>query len=233
MKLQAADKGKTSANKRGLAIEEAYLKIKNMIYLNRLAPGQKIVYGDLGQRLNISITPVIQALNRLEASGFVTYVPNKGYFVGEITEEEALELYAAREALELYLIPNIIKNIDNRTIEQIRASFKKHSDQAQNQPSRKIILVDAQFHLKLAEFGGNEVIERLLREVFEKLYLKYRPEYLEAPRVKEVAAEHRAILDALRWRDAQKAAVAIRTHIWQSKERVTKQLRLRQEGGLL
>ncbi|MEW5913947.1 MAG: GntR family transcriptional regulator [Thermodesulfobacteriota bacterium] len=226
-------KGKTPAAKRGLASEEVYLKIKNMIYLNHLAPGQKIIYSDLGQRLNISITPVIQALNRLEASGFVSYIPNKGYFVGEITEAEAVDLYEAREALELYIIPGIIQNIDKRTIDQIRASFKQNGGQDQGSPSRRFILVDAQFHLRLAEFGGNEVITRMLRDVFEKLYLKYRPEYLEAPRTKEVAAEHRAILDALRGRDAQKAAAAVRSHIARSKQRVTRLLRLHQEGGPL
>ena len=88
--------------KRGVVIEEAYNKIKEMIYSNQLAPGQKIIYTDLAKRLKISVTPLIHALNRLEASDFVSYIPNKGYFLNEITVEEASQLYEVREALELH-----------------------------------------------------------------------------------------------------------------------------------
>lgn len=223
--------GGSSGGKRGLAIEEAHSRIKNMIYLNQLAPGQKIIYSDLSKRLNTSVTPVIQALNRLEASGFVSYVPNKGYFVGEITQEEALELYEAREALEIFIIPKIIENITQTTIKEIKELFRRYNQEAGAGPNRKVILVDAQFHLKLAEFSGNGVINTMLGEIFEKLYLKYRPEYLEAPQVREVAAEHRQILDALGRQDAQTAIATTRRHIAASKERITRALQYRQETG--
>ncbi|MBU1277144.1 MAG: GntR family transcriptional regulator [Proteobacteria bacterium] len=214
-----------------MAIEEAHSRIKNMIYLNQLAPGQKIIYSDLSKRLNTSVTPVIQALNRLEANGFVTYIPNKGYFVGEITQEEAMELYEAREALEIYIIPKIIQNITPPAIKDIKALFRKYNEEADGGPSRKIILVDAQFHLSLAEYSGNEVVNTMLREIFEKLYLKYRPEYLEAPQVREVAAEHRQILAALGRGDAQTAIATTSRHIAASKERITRALHYRQETG--
>ena len=50
-----------------------------------LAPGQKLIYHDLANKLNISITPVVQAPKGLERLNFVRHEPNKGYFVGEIT----------------------------------------------------------------------------------------------------------------------------------------------------
>lgn len=109
-------KSKKAGSRKGVAIEEAYQRIKEMLYLNQLAPGQKIHGEDMSRRLNISVTPVIQALNRLEASGLVEYVPNKGYFLGEINEQEAKELYEAREALELYIIPKVVENITNKKL---------------------------------------------------------------------------------------------------------------------
>ncbi len=228
MGAKVAEREGLSGGKRGVAIEEAHNRIKNMIYLNQLAPGQKIIYSDLSKRLNTSVTPVIQALNRLEANGFVNYTPNKGYFVGEITQEEAMELYEAREAMEIYIIPKIIRNITKQAIEEIKAIFRKYNQEAHAGSNRKIILVDAQFHLKLAEYSGNEVINTMLGEVFEKLYLKYRPEYLEAPQAKEVASEHRQILDALGRGDAKTAINFTRRHIAASKDRITRALRYRQ-----
>ena len=47
--------------------QEAYMGIRRMFFLNEIIPGQKISYGDLAKRMNMSTTPVIQALKRLEA----------------------------------------------------------------------------------------------------------------------------------------------------------------------
>jgi DNA-binding GntR family transcriptional regulator len=92
--------------------EDVYLKIKAMIYNNELAPGQKLIYQALAKKLNLSMTPVIQALNRLEHSNLVRHEPNRGYFVGEMHETECRELYQAREALETYIIPFAIQKLE-------------------------------------------------------------------------------------------------------------------------
>lgn len=217
--------------KRGVAIEEAHSRIKNMIYLNQLAPGQKIIYSDLSKRINTSVTPVIQALNRLEANGFVTYMPNKGYFVGEITSEEAVELYEAREALEIYIIPFVIRNINKAAIQEIKDLFRRYNRETAGGPNRRMILVDAKFHLTVAQYSGNEVISAMLGDIYEKLYLKYPPEYLAAPQLREVSTEHRQILDALGRGDAWTAIETTRKHIAASKDRITRALQHRQEGG--
>ncbi|MCB2190208.1 MAG: GntR family transcriptional regulator [Deltaproteobacteria bacterium] len=214
-----------------MAIEEAHTRIKKMIYLNQLAPGQKIIYSDLSKRLNTSVTPVIQALNRLEAGGFVNYIPNKGYFVGEITQEEAMDLYEAREALEIYIIPLIIENITKSAIDKIKKVFRKYKRETAGGPNRKMILVDAKFHMKIAEYSGNEVINTMLGDIYEKLYLKYRPEYLAAPQLREVSDEHRQILDALGRGDAQTAIDTTVKHIAASKDRITRALEYRQDSG--
>jgi DNA-binding GntR family transcriptional regulator len=195
--------------KKGMTIDEVYQKIKEMIYYNQLAPGQKIIYNDLANKLNISATPVIQALKRLETSRIVNYIPNKGYFVGEITESEARQLYQAREALETYIIPVVIKNLTPEKLDDIRETFKKY----EKANRRVLILVDAQFHLKIAEYAHNEVIHQILKDIFEKIYLKYRPEYMGENREKEVLKEHHDILESLRKGDTEDTIRIIKQHI--------------------
>lgn len=194
---------------KGALSENVYLKIKEMIYYNQLAPGQKLIYGRLARKLNVSVTPVIQALTRLETSNLVEYEPNKGYFVGEITQTEAHQLYKAREALELYIIPSIVRNLTADKLNQMRQIFKKY----QNGDRRSLILFDAQFHLKIAEYAQNEVIYHLLEKLFERIYLKYRPEYLGEDRIKAVLKEHRRILNALGRGDIEDATNTVREHI--------------------
>ncbi|MBU1276630.1 MAG: GntR family transcriptional regulator [Proteobacteria bacterium] len=215
-----------------MAIEDAYQKVKKMIYLNQLAPGQKIISNDLAKRLDISITPVIQALNRLEASNFVSYVPNKGYFVSEITEEDARQLYMAREALELYIIPTVVENISAKNFDEIKQAFSLQRAEAQNLVGRRLILLDAQFHMKIASFSGNDIICHMLQDIFEKLYLRYQPEYFGTNRLKEIAEEHRALLEALRRRDVEEALAVTRQHISKGMIRLIQSLSAEQQTEL-
>jgi DNA-binding GntR family transcriptional regulator len=202
-----------SAQRKGLTIEEVYQKIKEMIYFNQLAPGQKLIYSDLAKRLGVSVTPVVQALNRLENSKLVRYTPNKGYFVGEITEVEAKQLYQAREALEIYIVPMVIQNLDPKKLDEIQKAFGAHREAYGNRYNRGLILLDAKFHLQIAEYAHNEVIYKILKDIFEQLYLKYPPQYLSDERAKAVVVEHRRILNALRKGDVQETVDVIKGHI--------------------
>ena len=196
--------------------EEVYQKIKNMIYYHQLVPGQKLVYQDLAKKLNISITPVIQALNRLEHSNIVRYEPNKGYSVGEITEIETKEVYDAREALDVHIAPLVVKNLNlekKDSIKSIRKAFQDHINANTPEYRRLCILKDAQFHLEIAKYAHNDFIYGLLSEIFERIFLRWRPQYLTDERVKEVIKEHRAILNALGKGDVDGYIDLIKKHI--------------------
>jgi len=201
-----------SSLKRG-SIDTIYLQIKTMMYNQDLAPGQKLIYQDLARRLKVSTTPILQALHRLENAKLVRYEPNKGFFVAEITEAEARELYQAREALEVYLIPYLIKKLDENSIEQIRAAFRAQNDRSAPNYRRKLVLTDAAFHLTIAKASGNQVIVELLETVLERIYLKYRAEYLGEDRIAKVLKDHKEFLEALQQKNQKKAIKMIRDHI--------------------
>jgi DNA-binding GntR family transcriptional regulator len=216
---------KSAPQRKGLTIDEVYQKIKEMIYFNQLAPGQKLIYSDLAKRLGVSVTPVVQALNRLETSHLVRCVPNKGYFVGEITETEAMQLYQAREALEIYIVPMVIRNLDPRKLDEIQKAFKTHRGAYGNQSNRGLILLDAKFHLQIVEYAHNEVIYRMLRDIFEQIYLKYPPQYLSSDMAMSVVREHRKILNALRKGDEEETISIIKSHMKEGLNRVISSLK--------
>ena len=204
--------GKTTSLKRG-SIDTIYTQIKTMMYNQELAPGQKLIYQDLAHRLNVSTTPILQALHRLENAKLVRYEPNKGFFVAEMTETEARELYQAREALEVYLIPYLIENLNEKRIEKIRESFRAQKDGTNPNYRRKLMLTDADFHLTIARASGNQVIVDLLETVLERIYLKYRTEYLGEERIAKVLKDHREFLETLQAKNTKKAIKLIRDHI--------------------
>ena len=180
-----------------------------MLYFSLLALRQKIVYQNLAKRLNASITPVVQALIRLQQSNLVRYKPNKGFFVGEITEDEARELYQAREALELYCVTLILKNLNPEKVKSIKLAFKEYNKATFREVRRTLMIRDAHFHLKVMEHAGNTVILDILKELFEKIYLRYKPEYLWEERIKEATQEHLTILNLLNKCDAERISSEI------------------------
>jgi len=209
--------------KKGKSTQDAYERIKHLISVNQLAPGQKLIYGDIAKMLNMGVTPVIQALNRLEASGLVRYEANKGYSVGEISEAEVRQLYQAREALEVCIIPDIIKNIDPARLDEISQRFKGKRNLRLSR--REMILEDTDFHLAIIRYARNDVIYNLLKGIFEQVYLKYRPEYLDDERVKVITREHNELLQCLKAGDAEKTTALISHHIKTGTEYVVKSIK--------
>lgn len=197
--------------KYGVMMDEAYQKIKDMMYNNQLIPGQKIIYADLAGKLSTSITPIVQALKRLESSKIVKYIPNKGYVVNEITETDVRELYEARESLEMYILPKIIRNMTPDAIASVRDYFRL-SDMTD---PRKWVVYDGQFHLKIAEYARNDVIYHLLEEILERIYLRYKPQYLGEQRLKEALKEHREILQSIARGNLKEVRSVIRKHLYQ------------------
>ena len=109
-----------------LPVDVAFRKIKEMMYHHEIVPGQKLLYQELAKKLNMSITPIIQALNRLQLLNIVYSERNKGFYVGEADPVEANELFMAREAFETYLVPSIIKNLTDEKINVLENAIKEH-----------------------------------------------------------------------------------------------------------
>jgi len=211
--------------KRGTTLEDVYQKIKNLMYKNELAPGQKLIYQDLAKKFNTSTTPVLQALGRLENAKLVRYEPNKGYFVGEITEEEARQLYQAREALEVYILPSIVNNVTPDELDRIIHDFTDHKSTIKPPYRGMMLWRDAQFHLKIAEYSYNQVIYDLLKDLFERIYLKYRPEYMINERLEEAFMHHRTLIETMKEKDVERAISLTRMHTQSGLEYVTMNLK--------
>jgi DNA-binding GntR family transcriptional regulator len=200
--------------------DQAYQHIKRMLLVNHLVAGQKIRYRDIAKKLNMSQTPVILALTRLENEGLVRSEANKGFRVPELDLEEARELYQMRTLLEVWLIKETAKNITDEQIKEFEGLAKKHRSILGEIYSRERLWADARLHLALASFSGHRIGTRMLREIFDRLYLRYRPEHLSTVRMNETEKEHKDLLDALKKRDARKAASIMEDHIVRGQKRM-------------
>lgn len=193
-------------------VEIAYDGIRMMLLNNEILPGRKISYRQLAEKLSMSLTPVIQALKRLEYQGLVRHEPNRGYFTEPLSLQEVQEIYEMREVLEISLLPDIMKNLDETAIRSLQhLTDAVNSASADNDLNRRI-LKDRDFHLTLAEISGKRIAVQLLRYLFDLLYLKYGASLLFAAAKEAVGAQHHAIFDAVISQELSSAQKAMRDH---------------------
>src|SRR5574342_1416920 len=95
--------------------EHAYLFLKEMILEGELKSGDRLIERELAERLNISRTPIREALFRLESQGFVKTVPRKGVIVADISEKEIIEVFTILSSLEVLAAKLAVQKLDDET----------------------------------------------------------------------------------------------------------------------
>ena len=209
---------------------EACSRIKQMILSYDLRPGQKLEHQPLSDRLGMSRTPVREALGRLTEEGFVTRFPHKGYFVAEITEAEAKELFELREYLELYTVEKAIRNRTDADLKKLRKILDSYNDAiSQGGVSRQMFLVDENFHLKIAEIADSAMVKRILTTIFEKIIMKRAVEGISSLSGLSSYRRHLRILKAIEKRDVREARKQLREHVQAGQQAVLEQIKNRKQ----
>lgn len=194
-------------------IEEAHQRIKEMIFEHRLVPGQKLNYNQLSKSFDMSPTPIINALYRLEYEGFVVSAPFKGFYVKKIGLQEAWDLFGAREALETYMVEQVIMLAEPDDMSAIEEKFAAHAAYQPAVYDRQRFRLDSEFHLQLASAGKNGVLYRQLETIFEHFYIRFKFETMSLERLQSSVDEHRQIIDRIKRKDITGSRDAMHNHI--------------------
>ena len=192
---------------------EAYNDIRKMIFSNELKPGQKIPYRRMAERLNMSLTPVVQALKHMEFMGLVHHEQNKGFFVENVTPREIDEAYKLRSILEPTLLAETIPTIDEQGEKKIGAALDEYIDACQKGSLKLKLVRDIQFHMSMAELSGQNLSILILRYLFDFLYLRFGQELIFSRPSEDSADAHAAIFDAIKSRDIKTATMVLKKHI--------------------
>jgi DNA-binding GntR family transcriptional regulator len=189
----------------------AYQGIRRLLFTKELVPGQKISTADLAEKLQLSPTPIIQALRRLELLGFVSHEPNRGFHITPFSMKEIEEIYEMRELLEPSLLRATIENLKKEGIAELKKAMEAHLSAERDFHLKDRLFKNKEFHLTLASLSGKETQVRMLQNLFDLLFLKYGG--LPSTSLTATDQEHQEIFDSVAIRSLDRAQRVLKNHV--------------------
>ncbi|MES2531256.1 MAG: GntR family transcriptional regulator [Pseudomonadota bacterium] len=179
---------------------------------HRLQPGSKLAEQKLADHFGVSRTLVRQALFQLSQNRLIRMEPARGAFVAAPSIEEARQVFAVRRMLEAGMTREFIRNVTPARIKALRehVALEKAAVAKADATDRTELLGD--FHVRMAELMGNEVLAQMLGELISRCAL-ITLMYQTATAAVHSNDEHADIVKALAARDEERAVRLMTDHL--------------------
>jgi len=199
---------------------KVYEEVKRMIIEGKLRPGEQVRQIQLAEELDVSRTPLINALQRLVSENYVEYHPQRGYEIRKFDSEEMTQLHRVREACEGVAAYDACNWITDEQVKELRSLFEPFLEVSDWGPvvMRQYQEADMTFHQKLIEISGNPFIKQALDNL-GILYFTYQWGLLQSPATG--IKDHLLIIDYLSARDHRAARDAMEKHLMKGRENIT------------
>ena len=179
----------------------AYQALKARLLVGDFAPGSRLGEERLADELAVSRTPIREALSRLHSEGLVERLPDGGFGPTLINLHLILELYEIRFALEQRAVRRTAGGRAAHDLDEVAELRRDWVDldepTADDEVDGDFVLLDEDFHERLAGAAGNRSLVEHLHKVNERIRIVRMQDFLTAERVGLTIRQHTAILDAV------------------------------------
>ena len=208
--------------KRSVLSDGTYEAIKSRIMDHEIPPGARVSIDGLARSLEVSQTPVREALARLEADGLVTKQPLKGYSATLLlTPKEFDDLFELRQLIEPWAAARTAKTVDDSGIlalETELSTCKEAPAGSSYAVYKELTDHDARFHALILRLSGNKAVEAAFLRTHCHLHL-FRLYYAVQTGTRAIH-EHADIVQAIRSRNPESSRNAMSEHIEMSRQRL-------------
>jgi DNA-binding GntR family transcriptional regulator len=197
--------------------EHVYRYLKESILDGEFKPGDRLIERELADKLNISRTPIREALFRLESQGFVKTVPRKGVIVSDISESEVIEVFTILSSLEVLSAKLAAQRLD----ETMRAELDEKIEElialeagAEEDFDKKHI----EMNYLIYKAAKSPRLFNILSGLIDYIHMSANMGYETPGRRKESLKEHIEIMKAIRDKEVEMAEYLTKIHIVNSKK---------------
>ena len=200
--------------------ERVYTRLKEAIIDGKFSPGERLSPEELARHFEVSITPVRDALKRLEGDALVEVVPRQGVFVSRFSPDAIQELFDIRHLIERACVERL-GEVSDETIQQMVGIVKQMEalrDGGKFREYPRFIELDTQFHTLIVTMRGNQRLIEMYEELQWPIQVVRGLSHANYHRAEQTVAEHWAIVEALVSRDVATAQQKIAAHLDNARE---------------
>jgi DNA-binding GntR family transcriptional regulator len=202
--------------------EFVYRSLKEQIISGDLAPDVRLIELAIAAEFNVSRTPVREALKRLAVENLVLADPARGMVVHAPDAREIEDVFIVREALDALAARLAAHRITPSEHGRLRVVVDSMEDAISTGRREQVVVANTHFHDVIYAAAGNEMLERLGRDLREFVRRFTTLPFASPDRVDHVLVEHRAIVAALEAHDPEAAEAASRQHLAAAREYVVR-----------
>ncbi len=186
--------------------------LSRAIVEHRLQPGTKLAEQKLADHFGVSRTLVRQALFQLAQNRLIHMEPARGAFVAAPTVQEARQVFAVRRMLEAEMTRAFVREVTPAKVRALREHIAKEKAAVDNEDASGRIELLGDFHVRMAELMGNEVLAQILRDLVSRSSL-ITLMYQRDGAARHSQEEHVEIVKALAARDEDRAVRLMEEHL--------------------
>ena len=173
---------------------------------------------DLSEKMNVSRTPIREAIKRLADDGLVKVEPRRGAYVANISIKDMLDVFEVREDMEGFAAKLAAERINEEEKLELERIAKAYDEALSSGNKETIIELDEEFHNFIVACSGNETLSELVNYV-QELSLRFRYLYYNDFSLYESTAEqHNRIMEAINNGRAEEARREADAHVKALKE---------------
>jgi DNA-binding GntR family transcriptional regulator len=191
----------------------AYDELRTMIVHGNIRPNERLIEVDLAERLNVSRTPVREALQRLASDGLVVSA-RRGWVVREMTLTEIVEIYEVRESLEGYAAGRAAERATDEQIAEISDIIARRPKNPPPADRRELLVLENNlFHVAIFRAARNARLHRTIERNGDYYYNIQLAQLYSDAELSASIRQHSAIMHAIAAHDAVTAERVMREHI--------------------
>ena len=202
--------------------DRVYAELKDQIFNFSLLPGDRFSENEVAERMDVSRTPVRDALYRLQQEGYVEVYFRSGWQVRPFDFAYFEDLYDLRIVLEEAAVRRLCDGLQQGAeLEQLKQTWLV-AEAERLADGQLVSRLDEQFHCLLVAAAGNREMAAVHQSVSERIRIIRRLDFTQGPRIAATYSEHGAILGAVLKRRSEEALRLLKSHIEASKAEVRK-----------
>ena len=198
-------------------------KIREDILSGVYHENEELKENTIGIELGVSRTPVREALRQLELEGLVNIIPNKGAYVTGITTKDIHDIYIIRSYLEGLCARWACEHINEAQIEALDEILYLSEFHARREHHEQLVDLDNKFHELIYEASGSKILDHMLTDFHHYVERIRKITLSRTSRATKSNAEHTAILNAIKERDADRAEELAHEHMMNTIKNISEQ----------